>query len=496
MTGPALLLASPPPALPLPPRSPCLSAVYRCLTWPPARLPLVRCPGCRREQEERDAELARQMQEQLIAEARLEERQRLAQDARVAEVMLSSAAAAAPPAYGYAAAAAARPAAAPAAPGPRPAGPTGPGLFASFSSLFPGQRPPGASSPQAARPPPAPAAPAGAPAAAAPAPVAPAAAPAAPVGAAAPRPYRPVMGGVYRPPMGPAAAAAAVVPSAPATAAPAAPSAAAPAPAAAAPAAAAAAPAAEPAAAAAAPAAAPPVKNPCVKCKQRESVNIWIPCGHHGHCPGELSSQPENGSAALCLLCQSVPAAMSVIKHEGVACPPYSDCLPRSFRLPAACCCRVPPRQHAPAGQAGAVPGLPAVRQGSLLLHPHVRLRVQHLPGQTDMHQVTLQGPPLPCPTGTEHTRHAMCTPFRFHSSALPAAQFSRPSVCLPLLAHPHRIGPCILLCLHVHHPFIHVTLPRSLCVAAEPQLCARQELHRHSTVQQEAYSVRRAEGI
>ncbi|EFN52421.1 hypothetical protein CHLNCDRAFT_138919 [Chlorella variabilis] len=239
----------------------------------------------RREQEERDAELARQMQEQLIAEARLEERQRLAQDARVAEVMLSSAAAAAPPAYGYAAAAAARPAAAPAAPGPRPAGPTGPGLFASFSSLFPGQRPPGASSPQAARPPPAPAAPAGAPAAAAPAPVAPAAAPAAPVGAAAPRPYRPVMGGVYRPPMGPAAAAAAVVPSAPATAAPAAPSAAAPAPAAAAPAAAAAAPAAEPAAAAAAPAAAPPVKNPCVKCKQRESVNIWIPCGHHGHCP-------------------------------------------------------------------------------------------------------------------------------------------------------------------------------------------------------------------
>ncbi|KAL4854820.1 Apoptosis-inducing factor 3 [Chlorella vulgaris] len=280
--------------------------------------------AAKKAQEERDAELARKMQEQLIAEAQLEQRQRLAEDAHLARYLHPSAAAgtgSAPAApFGYAAAAA--------KPGPPPppaaAGPRPPGLFASFSSLFPGQRPQGA---PAARPAPPPAPHAVAPAAAGPAPVAPAAAaPVAPVAAApaaaaavrpppmwppaprgtaaaaAPRPYRPMAG--YRPPLAAAGrpsaaaapAAAAAAPLVPATFPPASAS---PSPAAttaaAAPAALAAAAAASPAAAAeaapalvaaaAAPAAAAALKNPCVACQEREAVNLWIPCGHHGHCP-------------------------------------------------------------------------------------------------------------------------------------------------------------------------------------------------------------------
>ncbi|PRW20538.1 hypothetical protein C2E21_8941 [Chlorella sorokiniana] len=44
-----------------------------------------------------------------------------------------------------------------------------------------------------------------------------------------------------------------------------------------------------PAAPAAAPAAPAAPKHPCVACKERESVHIWIPCGHHGHCQVCLS---------------------------------------------------------------------------------------------------------------------------------------------------------------------------------------------------------------
>ncbi|KAL4424710.1 hypothetical protein ABPG77_000053 [Micractinium sp. CCAP 211/92] len=287
----------------------------------------------RREQEEKDAEIARQLQEQLLAEARLEEQRRLEEDRRLAAALRASEPApppAPPPGVpaGYAAVAVAPPAAPPRAPAPfRP-----PGIF---SSLFPGQRPPGGGAG-------APAPPAALAASAVPAPHAAASSGLAgtpPPGPARPA-YRPPAG--YRPPGLMTSAAAAAITAAPAASAsleaPPAPAITAPAPptepidpaavlvpapppeALPAPSPATiVAPHAEPppppgdVAEAVAPAPAAPVppqlKHPCVRCEQRESVHIWIPCGHRGHCeeclPDHVTLDDKLAQFPKCLVCSA-----------------------------------------------------------------------------------------------------------------------------------------------------------------------------------------------
>lgn len=106
-------------------------------------------------------------------------------------------------------------------------------------------------------------------------------------------------------------------------------------------------------AAAAAPAAAAALKNPCVACQEREAVNLWIPCGHHGHCPGGsagagwLADSARKGCPCWQLRAPAVHVlhAASASNHAVVqlalcpatpslSSPSAADCLPDSMPLP------------------------------------------------------------------------------------------------------------------------------------------------------------------
>lgn len=277
-----------------------------------------------------------------------------------AALQRSAAAAPRPPSSAggdYAAAAAVPPPAAAAGLAAPPRAPAlGGGIFA---SLFPGQRPPsmGGATPAAAVPP--------------------GVSPRAPSPCAgAPRPYRPPAMGGYRrpqgggyrppgvgaPPPAPAAAAAPVAAAAPAAAAPAQHA---------------------PAAAASSPPGAPaaPLKNPCVQCKERESVHIWIPCGHHGHCQGAQGLVLAllawlAGACRTCSQSVTLPASQPASQLHAKLC---SSCLTTSTPLPPCpspypLLCSLPGGQHASLREAAEVSHLPGLQEQGCILHPSLLL--------------------------------------------------------------------------------------------------------------------------